>query len=212
MLRRDFMLIGTAAAVSCRSAQPAGGTGPAVPEGYARKVGNVTKVVRLIDVPKEVDVSDDIAAEGFATSQRATKTDVFLVQDKSGKRHPMSWLGTGAFVDHADAVKTDPETVVQISVRRREQVQWESEFEFTVSIAPKADVTGTIFKTDAGAPKDPFAERGPEKGGLGRPIRSGAASLNNGRQYNQLYKVTFAMKFDGVNEEIIDPDVYCEWG
>lgn len=234
MVRRRFMLLGAMAAMGCRTGRQgrvlnAGAPqarGAAAPIETCHKflpsatpdVPNRTKVVRLIVVPNDVDPDDANRVTPFARGQNAAKTDVFIVRDKDRVGwHPRSWLGTGPLIDHAQAVRQDVETVLLIWILQREQIQWESDVEFKIASIQKksekdAKDAGLINNGDA--PDNPFEglqdliEKGQKPARL---IRSGPPSLNDRREYNQLYKVRFAMTIDGMEREI-DPDVYCEWG
>lgn len=175
------------------------------------EVPNRTKVVRLIIVPETVNSKDAAAVNRLVAAEGAARTDVFIVKDETKGWHPMSLLGD-QLVDHDEAVKKDRdrETTVFAMVTEREQIQWESSVEFWLSsIRQKHDVPG--FNSTKGAPADPFDGRPLKgRGGPGKPIRSGAATLNGGRQYDQLYKVSFVMMIGG-REVKIDPDIYCDW-
>lgn len=231
MVRRRFMLLGAMAAMGCRTGRPRlalnagarqaqGGTPIRTYHEFLPSAtpdaANRTKVVRLIIVPDHVDPADANAVGQLAAAQGAAKTDVFIVRDKAeGVWHPRSWLGRGQLIDHAQAVRQERETVLLIWILQREQIQWESDVEFSIASIQKRnaqDAKDAGLINDGEAPDNPFAGRLTAKNGEpARVIRSGPPSLNGGRAYNQLYKVTFAMTIDGMKREI-DPDVYCEWG
>ena len=199
---------------------PVSGTTPAAPSASPQTVApsgnlpNRTKVVRLIIVPDAVNPADANAVAQLVAREGAAKTDVFIVRDKATGWHPRSLLN-GQLVDHDVATRSDREVTVFVMVEQREQIQWESSVPFRISsIVQKDSVSETDLinsnPKEAPAPS-PFGDGLLKASGApGSPIRSGPASLNGGRQYNQLYKVSFVLTIDG-QQVAIDPDVYCDW-
>ena len=124
----------------------------------------------------------------------------------------MSWLGD-ALVEHDEAVRTDRESTVFAMVAEREQIQWESNVDFRVaSIGKHEGVPQTGLTNGPEGPDNPFEWLPKDnRGGPGRPIRSGPPKLT-GTDYNQLYKATFEFWIPGeANVVVIDPDVYCDF-
>ena len=200
MLRRQFMLLGAAAAVGCGKRPP---NGPL-------NVPFTTLTVQLIVAQSTMNVEDQGAIQALVAGRNVSATDVLII--KNGQRwEPYSLIGS-SLKPHEIAVIENPETVPIVRVRWHEQLQWQSNAEeFTARIAKK---NGNLprFPKKGNGPADPFDRRlETQVGKPNQPIRSGVASRNNDQKYGQLYKLTFTMNIDG-NEEIIDPDVYCEWG
>src|SRR5262245_28355509 len=93
-------------------------------------VPSCTKVVRLI-VCKPGFKWDDVATvRALANKRYATRQDVFIVK-RGEEWEPMTWLGD-ALVEHHEAMEKDKLTVTRLSVKNREQLQWECDVPFRI--------------------------------------------------------------------------------
>jgi hypothetical protein len=203
MNKSDLITVTTGRDVAVSRARALNDAQPSVP--------NSTKVVRLFVLPRDRDIVKPMDKRDFGHTSPG-RADVFVVTNPDGSLKPMSWLGD-KLVDHDHAHHEHVGTVVVLSNKDREQIEWQCDVPFKVTNITKLTGHTDHFPSTNG-PDYPFImslrDLQAQSGDKDRPIRSGTTLVNGIEPgpWSQLYKADFKLFIHGEWRDF-DPDFYC---
>jgi hypothetical protein len=166
------------------------------------KLSNVEKGVHILRLSitggESGAASPDSAVEDVARKIGPPKPTDIIVFD----RQPLHFAG-GALHAHPQVHVDHPETILELSISRRERAVWWSELNFTITDIDYSHHAARV----TGAPKDPFSaplQTRQEDDGAGKIIYVVRSTVPVVASQGQTYKIKFTIGGDD-----IDPDMSC---